>query len=131
MSKVVPSMAIGTSYRPLQAAGGQTALTTLISLAGQSDPPPQTSPTLRPSVATLTRVDSLLLLDLLQAPQQRVNLHLDLSQLPLDGLQLVGLHWDTQTHRFRAASPSDFQSLSYGHRNFRLSPGSSGRNISS
>lgn len=49
----------------------------------------------------LTRIDSLLLLDLLQAPQQRVDLHLDLGQLPLDGLQLVGLHWDTQTQGLR------------------------------
>lgn len=65
-------------------------------------------------MTTLTRIDSLLLLDLLQAPQQGVDLHLDLSQLPLDGLQLVGLHWDTQTHQFRETSPSSVQSLSFG-----------------
>lgn len=57
------------------------------------------------SGAFLTRIDSLLLFDLLQAPQQGVDLHLDLSQLPFDGLQLVGLHWDTQTHQIRATVP--------------------------
>lgn len=48
----------------------------------------------------LTRLSPLLLLNLLQAPQQRVDLHLDLSQLPFDGLKLVRLHcWGTETHK--------------------------------
>lgn len=48
----------------------------------------------------LTTISSLLLLDLLQASQQRVDLHLDLSQLPFDGLQLVCLHcWGTETQK--------------------------------
>lgn len=40
----------------------------------------------------LTRIGSLLLLDLLQASQQRVNLDLDLSQLPFNSLKLVRLY---------------------------------------
>lgn len=52
----------------------------LLFVSGMSPPP------------LLTRLGSLLLLYLLQAAQERVDLQLDLSQLPLDCLELIRLH---------------------------------------
>lgn len=40
----------------------------------------------------LTALRSLLFLDLLQAAQKRVDLHLDLSQFTFNSLELIGLH---------------------------------------
>lgn len=54
--------------------------------------PSLSRPAVNSSARFLTRIGSLLLLDLLQAAQQRVDLHLDLSQLPFNSLKLVRLH---------------------------------------